>query len=89
MENNNNITSILIEKIVEEKIHDKIDIELINNLFEIIGNNKPIPIEYYTKQLIELSDPNDKKCNFKICKRKALYTDSYNNYCWIHCQDYY
>ena len=50
--------NILIEKLVNEKIPDKIDIDSINNLFEIIENNKPIPIEYYTKNLVELSKYN-------------------------------
>lgn len=78
--------NILIEKLVNEKIHDVIDTELINNLFEIIENSKPIPIEYYTKNLMELSKTSNKKCDLDICKRKAVYTDSHNCYCWVHCQ---
>ena len=81
--------NILIQKLLHEKIHDSIDIEFISNLFDLIENNKPIPIEYYTKNLIELSKTIDKKCNMKICKRKALYLDEQNiYYCWIHCQSH-
>lgn len=79
---------ILIYKIVNEKLHDFIDTDFISNLFDIIEQNKPIPIEYYTHHLIELSKTLEKKCDNITCKRKALYIDDLKNtYCWIHCQN--
>jgi hypothetical protein len=90
MENINidqNSINILIQELFNEKIHDLIDIKFISNLFDIIKENKPIPIKYYTKNLIELSKTTDKKCDINICKRKAFYIDEQNKYyCWIHCQ---
>lgn len=78
---------VLIEKLINEKIHDKIDIEFVSNLFDVIDKNKPIPIEYYTTKLVELPITVDKKCDIKTCKRKAVYVnDREKNYCWIHCQ---
>jgi len=73
----------LIQKLIDEKISDPIEIDNISNLFSIIENNKPIPIEYYTKNLT-ISN-NNKKCI--MCERKSSYIDeSKTNYCWIHCQ---
>ena len=78
---------ILIQNLVNEKLHDSIDIESVSNLFNIIEKNNPIPIEYYTKNLTELTKITDKKCDIKICKRDALYVDDQKKYyCWIHCQ---
>ena len=83
--NQNNI-NLLIQKLIDEKISDPIDIDNISNLFSIIENNKPIPIEYYTKILTDISN-NNKKCNIKMCEKKALYIDENKKcYCWIHCQ---
>jgi hypothetical protein len=79
--------NILIQKLINEKIHDKIDIDYMCNLFDIIDKNKPIPIEYYKKQLFKIPNIVNKKCDIKTCNRKALYMDEYNiNYCWIHSQ---
>ena len=79
--------NILIQKLVNHKIPDLIEIDYISNLFEIIEKNRTIPIEYYTKNLTEISTELYKKCNFITCKRKALYIDDQKNmYCWIHCQ---
>lgn len=85
--NQNNI-DVLIQKLLNEKIHDQIDVKFISNLFDIIEKNKPMPIEYYTKKLIELSKTTEKQCDVKICERKALYIDEQEKkyYCWIHCQ---
>jgi hypothetical protein len=78
---------ILIEKILNEEIPDLIDIKYISNLFKIIKKNKIIPIEYYTKILIEIPKLIEKKCDIKICNRNALYIDEQKKYyCWIHCQ---
>jgi hypothetical protein len=77
---------ILIQELLNEKIHDIIDIKSISKLFDIIEKNNPIPIEYYTKNLTELFDTTE-KCNIKKCKRKALYIDEHKKYyCWIHSQ---
>ena len=82
-----NEINALIHKLVNKKIPDLIKVDYISNLFEIIEKNKPIPIEYYTKNLVELSNDTNKKCNATPCKRKALYLDDQNNtYCWIHSQ---
>ena len=78
---------VLIQKLLNEKIHDSIDIEFVSNLFEVIESNNPIPIEYYRKKLNELPKSVERKCEFHTCKRKALYIDEdRKNYCWIHCQ---
>ena len=76
----------LIEEIKAEKIPSSIEIEFINNLFDIINKNRTIPIEYFNKNLIEIPKTLIKKCDGKDCKRKALYNDNHNNFCWIHCQ---
>jgi len=78
---------ILIQNILNENIHELIDIKPITNLFKIIEKNKTIPIEYYTKNLIEIPKSIEKKCDNKICKRNALYVDEQKKYyCWIHSQ---
>ena len=81
-----NAIDSLIINIKNQKIYDKINVDYINNLFEIIDNERAIPIEYYNKTLYELAKPYNKRCDLKSCSRKAQYTDSVNNYCWIHCQ---
>ena len=79
--------NILTQKILNKKIHDLIEVDFITTLFDIIEKNKTIPIEYYTKNLTEISKEINKKCSFIECKRKALYLDDQNKlYCWIHCQ---
>lgn len=78
---------ILIQKLINEKIHDEIDIEFVSNLFEVMDKKKPIPIEYYTKKLSEIPKTIERKCEIKICKRRAIYVDEERkNYCWVHCQ---
>lgn len=59
----NNDIDILIQKITNEKIHEYIDIEYISTLFNIIDKNKPIPIEYYKKQLVRIPNIIDKNSN--------------------------
>ena len=76
----------LIEEIKAEQLPNSIEIEFINNLFDVINKNRTIPIEYFNKNLIEIPKSIIRKCDSKNCNRKALYNDKQNNYCWIHSQ---
>ncbi len=66
------------------KIKESIDINMINNLIESIEEQKPIPIAFYSKPLIELKN-NKQKCH--KCKRIGQYSCDNNIYCWIHAQN--
>ena len=68
---------------IELIIPNKIDTEDLKELFNIFNTNKPIPIRYFEKNLVEKKTI---KCN--KCSRRSLYTDNLNNYCWIHSQSH-
>ena len=53
----------------------------INNLIIRFENNKPIPLKYYNKELIELKK-NKIACN--SCKRIGQYKLDNKILCWIH-----
>jgi hypothetical protein len=74
----------LIKEIKAEEISSSIEIEFINNLFDVINKNRTIPIEYFNKNLMEISKTLTIKCDNIDCKRKALYCNNENNFCWIH-----
>jgi hypothetical protein len=76
----------LIKEINEEQISSSIEIEFINNLFDVIDKNRTIPIEYFSKNLVEIPKTVIRKCDNIICKRKAQYNYKENNFCWIHSQ---
>lgn len=63
------------------KIKDTINIKDVNNLMLSIEENKPIPISFYNKTLIELKN-NKNKCS--LCKRSGQYSCENNFYCWVH-----
>ena len=81
-EKENLLIQDLIQTIIQTSVCKKIDTEPINHLFEILEQNKTIPIEYYDKNLTEIK--KNVKCT--LCERNALYNDDKNNYCWIHAQ---
>ena len=60
----------------------KIDIDEVNYMFKILEENKPIPINYYTNNIIITKNKN----NCKICNKKSNYIVNNNVYCWIHVQ---
>ena len=53
----------------------------INNLIITFEKNKPIPLKYYNKELIELKK-NKIVCN--SCKRIGQYKLNNDILCWIH-----
>lgn len=72
----------LVNQLSQLRICNKIDIEHVNYIFKIIKYSKPIPICYYQTELVEIN--NNSLCY--ICKKNAYYSDSINQYCWIHSQ---
>lgn len=59
-------------------IKEKINIDDLNNLLLLFENNKPIPIKYYSKNLIEIKSKN--KCSF--CSKTCQYKCNDILYCW-------
>lgn len=74
---------ILINKLVQLKICDKIDTDYVSYIFKIIKYSRPIPISYYQMNLTEI---NNRHVLCILCKKNANYTDNINNYCWFHSQ---
>jgi hypothetical protein len=71
----------LLKTTSDTKIKSSIKINDINNLLIFFENKKPIPINYYCKNLVEIKN-NKNKCN--KCSKIAQY--KYNNdiLCWNH-----
>jgi hypothetical protein len=63
------------------QIKDKINIEDMNNFIICIENNRPIPIIFYNKILIEIKNNKIKCCK---CVRIGQYKCLEDVYCWIH-----
>jgi hypothetical protein len=78
-----NESQILVKKLLQLKICDKIDIDNVSYIFKAIKYTRPIPIGYYQTKLTEVNNLNI-LCN--LCKKKANYNDNINNYCWFHSQ---
>lgn len=74
---------ILANELLQLRICDKIEIDSVSYIFEIIKYKRPIPIAYYQTKLTELYD-QPVLCS--LCKKKAKYCDDTNNYCWLHSQ---
>ena len=68
----------LITSLQSLKIKEKIQINELNNFFSLFENDKPIPINYYDKNLTQIKSKN--KCNF--CDKIAQYKCHENLYCW-------
>ena len=71
----------IIKNISDIKIKSSINKNDIDNLLVFFESEKPIPINYYYKNLIEIKN-NKNKCN--KCNKIAQY--KYNNdiLCWNH-----
>jgi len=86
--NNNNILELLNTITTTIIENDSDDIKIFNNM-EIIKNQikiKPIPIKYYSNNLIRIStNQTCCKCD-KIADYKLL--NSTDLYCWIHSHSY-
>jgi Rps23 Pro-64 3,4-dihydroxylase Tpa1-like proline 4-hydroxylase len=63
------------------QIKDKINIENMNNFITSIENNRPIPIIFYNKILVEIKN-NKIKCI--KCSKIGQYKCCDDVYCWIH-----
>lgn len=61
-------------------IKESIQIDDLNNLLIIIETNKPVPIKYYSKNLIEIKT----KLKCISCNKVAQYKSNDVCYCWIH-----
>lgn len=72
----------LIKIIEEYSISNIIDTNQLTLLFDIIENNKTIPISYYNKILGNVCDG---VCI--NCPRNAIYNENNILYCWIHSQN--
>ena len=66
-------------------LKDNIQINDINKLLHLTGNNKPIPIYFYSKSLIEIKFKNKVKC-FK-CNQPSQYKYGEEQYCWSHAHN--
>jgi len=88
----------LIDKLLSTNVNNEIDINDIQSELVLLqpedtnesnkknhdyeDNKSIIYIENYKLELTELKTKNP--CI--SCSRNSIYTDSINNYCWIHCQ---
>jgi hypothetical protein len=63
-------------------IKENINIDDVNILLTSSENNKPIPINYYCKNLVELKIKNTSKCLY--CNKIAQYKYGDILYCWGH-----
>lgn len=61
-------------------IKDPIQTDDIDILLILIDNNKPIPIKYYSKDLIEIKY----KIKCTKCNKMGQYKLNNLHYCWIH-----
>jgi len=63
-------------------IKESIKIDDVNSLLSSSENNKPIPITYYSKNLIEIKIKNKNKCFY--CNKISQYKCDDILYCWGH-----
>ena len=63
------------------KIKNPIYIKDVDTLIMSIEENKPIPIMFYSKTLIEIKNT---KTMCTICKKIGQYSYGNNIYCWVH-----
>lgn len=71
----------ILMKSTDIKIKEGIDINHINNFIVAIEDNKPIPIIFYNKNLVEIKNSKN-KCS--VCKRVGQYNCDNVIYCWVH-----
>lgn len=69
---------IIIQNI---QISSLITLQDVNELIKNYENKKPISIDYYYKNLIEIKNIKIKCCN---CDRTAQFKMDTYVYCWIH-----
>lgn len=61
-------------------IKDTIEIDDINKLIILSESNNPIPIKYYSKNLVHVKGNNICIC----CNKVAVYKSNNSYYCWTH-----
>lgn len=72
---------MLLMNLTNIKIKETINIKDVDNLILSIEKNKPIPIMFYNKILVELKNT---KTICTLCKKIGQYTYRNNIYCWVH-----
>jgi penicillin-binding protein-related factor A (putative recombinase) len=67
-------------------IKETIRIDDVNSLLTSSENNKPIPINYYRKNLIEIKIKHKNKCFY--CNKISQYKCDDILYCWVHAHSF-